>query len=194
MSFSFSRYLISSAPRSGGNLVQAILHSCRVPVVHTHDPLCRLDHYESTGLIILRRRDIFAAAMSNCIVWETGQTIDYVRKEIKPIEISEQSFIDQLGVQVNYRKNHDFTKPYGAIFDFDFEDFVHDNKLIVDRLGLVQDTSLLNLKQLNNPAPYNYKQVVKNYKRLREIFDGLDLDSLKDPFESSYGKEYANYN
>lgn len=188
------RYLISAPPRSGGNLVEAILHSCRTPVIHTHDPRCRLDYYEYTGLIILRRRDIFAAAMSNCIVWATGQDINYPKQQLDPIEVSEQDFINQVAVQVQYRDSHDFSRPYGAIYEFDFEDIIRDQHLVVERLGLDQDPELLHLKQLNNPAPYNYKQVIKNHEKLFALFQTLSLDSLANPFANTYGTEYADYN
>lgn len=174
--------------------MQAILHSCRVPVVRTHDPRCHLDHYESTGLIIIKRQDIFAAAMSNCIVWATGQDIDYPKKHIDPIEISEKAFINQLAVQIHYRHDHDFNRPYHSIYDFNFEDFVQNHGIVLDRLGLKQDPILINLPQLNNPAPYNYQQVIKNHVEIRKIFNTLDLNSLKNPFANNYGKEFANYN
>lgn len=188
------RYLISGPPRTGGNLVQALLQSCRVPVVHTHDPLCTLDHYQTTALVILQRKDVFAAAMSNCIVWATGQDIDYPCKEVRPIYVSEKDFIAQVAVQVTYRNSHDFGRPYGAIYDFVFEDFVNDQRMILENLGLHQDQDLLHLKQLNNPAPYKYQQVVQNHERLKEIFDSLVLTDLTSPWIHSHGKEHANYN
>lgn len=173
--------------------MQAILHSCRVPVVHTHDPLCYLDRYESTGLIIIRRRDLFAAAMSTCIAWITGQTTTYTQRDIDLIEIGLQDFIDHLATQVNYRSCHDFSRPYGAIYDFDFEDFVQDHGMVLKRLGLVQDPALAHIPQLNNPAPYNYQQKVTNHAKIRAVFDSLDLDQLENPFANSYGTDRANY-
>lgn len=187
------RYLISSPPRSGGNLVQAILHSCHVPVVHTHDPRCELDCYKSTALIILRRRDVFAAAMSNCLVWATGQSTEYPISRFDPVEISKTDFLAQVAVQVTYRDSHDFARSYGAVYDFDFEDFVNAHDVITSRLGLKQDPTLLDLKQLNNPAPYNFRQIVKNYQDLYGIFRDLSWESLQNPFAGSYGKERANY-
>lgn len=163
-------------------------------MVHTHDPLCTLDHYQSTGLIILRRRDVFAAVMSTCLVWLTGQTHDYEKKIINPVEISEQDFIDHLAQQITYRSSHDFSRPYGAIYDFDFEDFVGNHQLVINCLGLHQDPTLRNLKQLNNPAPYNYKEVVKNHESLFKLFKSLSLDLLENPFSNTYGKEHADYN
>jgi hypothetical protein len=177
------RYIVSAPTRVGGNLIADLIRSTGPgPVMHTHNPRHKTDNDLITGLIIVRRRDVFSAIMSNCIVWRTGQTTKYDRCTIDPFEITEQEFLYQYIFHVWHFKNHDLSRMYGSVDIFYFEDFVNNHMHVFDRLGLIQEfRRLRNFNFLNN-APYNYKQVIKNYQDLKILFDKTETEHTVNPY------------
>lgn len=188
------RYLVSAPARVGGNLIADIIRSADVPVLHTHDPQCKTDDDSITGLIIVGRRDIFSAIMSNCIVWHTDQTTSYNKHNIDPFAITEQEFRLQYEFHHWHDKNHDLSRSYGLIERFYFEDFVNNHMHVLTRLGLQQN--LNKHLDFSNKAPYNYKQVIRNYQEMKTLFDRLETEHTVNPYikYNRLGIESAEFN
>jgi len=71
------RYLISSPGRTGSHIVIACVRSAGVPALHTHNPFLKTDNDKITGLVLVLRKNLFDAVMSNCIAWHTNQFTQY---------------------------------------------------------------------------------------------------------------------
>jgi len=176
------RYLISAPPRVGGILITNIISSANASALHTHDPQHKTDDDSITGLIIVGRRDIFSAVMSNCIVWHTNQSAIYNQHNIEPFEVIEQDFVLQYADHVWHSKSHDLTRPYGLVETFYFDDFVNNYMHVLTRLGLQQSRQHINYKDLSIKAPYNYKQLVRNHQDLKILFDRLETENVANPY------------
>ena len=178
--------MISAPPRVGGNLIADIIKSAGnkdfLKTTHTHDPCHVPDNYSNTALIITKRRDIFAATMSNCIVWHTQQSTIYNNHNVTPFIVSESEFLWQYAFQIWHSKSHDLTRPYAMVEEFYFEDFVNNHNHVLDRLGL--NSNPFRARRLNflNKAPYDYQHVVINHQKLKILFDGLDPDLVVNPY------------
>jgi len=175
------RYLISAPPRVGGNLFTDIIKSTNTQCVHTHDPQHRTDNDAITGLLIIRRRDVFSAVMSNCVVWHTNQTTIYDQTNIEPFEVTKQNFLLQYASHVWHFKNHDLTRPYGLVETFYFEDFIDDYMHVLTRLGL-RLSDQHDYSNWSARAPYSYKKLVINHQDLKVLFDELELGIVVNPY------------
>jgi hypothetical protein len=124
--------------------------------------------------------------MSNCIVWHTQQSTIYSNQTIVPFTVSEEDFLWQYGFNTWHSKSVDLSRPYAVIEEFYFEDFVNDHQHVLDRLGLVSNTFRARRLNFLNKAPYNYRNVVLNYKQLKVLFDGLDPERTPNPYIDGY--------
>jgi hypothetical protein len=165
-----TQYVISGPARVGGNLLADIIRSCGAKATHTHNPLLEFDDYANVVLIIVNRHDKFAAIMSNCIVWHTGQSVTYNLIKIEPFLVTPETFIQRY--VDNMDQKHDLTRNYKSVNMFWYEDFVNNHEYVCERLNLIQVSPLL-LHAV--PAPYNYKDLIINYQDLKNIFDQLEL-------------------
>jgi len=167
-----TQYVISGPARVGGNLLADIIRSCGAKATHTHNPLLEFDDYANVVLIIVNRHDKFAAIMSNCIVWHTGQSVTYNLIKIEPFLVTPETFIQRYVDNMDQNQKHDLTRNYKSVNMFWYEDFVNNHEYVCERLNLIQVSPLL-LHAV--PAPYNYKDLIINYQDLKNIFDQLEL-------------------
>jgi hypothetical protein len=182
-------FIISGPGRTGGHILLGALVAAGYPVIYTHDPLFERDQYHDLGLIISLRRDLFAATISNAITCRTGQSTDYTIKILDPFDIDIGDYKHVLDIHLKYQARHDLSRGYGLVETFYFEDFVNDYSHIYDRLGIhnfvATDKTTNSLgqdyeseKYFTNKAPYHYKDVVSNWKELKQIFD-LKMSEIK---------------
>jgi hypothetical protein len=166
------KFVVSGPPRVGGNLLASIIRSCGQWTTHTHDPLLEFNNYSKIALIMVDRHDKFAALMSNCIVWKTGQDVTYSQTKVTPFVVTETEFKQQYMLNINYNQKHDLTRPYGLVESFWYEDFVNDHDHITNRLNL-KILPYVPLQTIH--APYNFKELILNYLEIKELFDHLEL-------------------
>ena len=170
-------YIISGPGRTGGHLMINIIKSTGTDSVHyTHDPELYLNNDAETTLIVLDRRDRFAAVMSNAIVHHTGQSVWYENKNIQPFELSPGVFRWAYVQYIDYYRKHDLARPYAAVYKIYFEDFVNNHNYIkkilnLPNLPVAPDSKIYKL--LNSPAPYNYKDIVVNWEKLQRLYNQL---------------------
>lgn len=170
-----------------------ILQACGYLPLYTHDPLCQCKDFSDVNLLMIKRRDIFATVMSNCIAWKTGQTVDYQKKEIDPFEVDSEKFLSQWCAAEMYQSYHDLSRSYKRVEEFVYEDIIQDYSIVIDRLGLELKTDFSEIQNLNNAAPYNYKEVIKNWQELRKLFETVDISTIPNVYTGHHGKRYADF-
>jgi hypothetical protein len=192
-------FIVSGPGRTGGHVLAGILVAAGYPVIYTHDPLFERDQYNSYGLLICLRRDIFAAVLSNAITHKTGQSTEYKDQTIEPFSINPGEFKWMIDYYLQYQYQHDLSREYGLVEIFYFEDFVNDHFHVSKRLNIknarrFSRTTTNSLGQqyefrklLTNKAPYHYTDIVINWKELKGIFDQIE-HKLKDSHTSYIAK------
>ena len=122
---------MSGPPRTGGHLLLGIIQSADVLALHTHNPRYKTHNDRLATLIKLRRRDIFAALMSNCLVWHTGQSTDYTKLDIEPFSVPLSQFEFHYAGHLYHHAIDVKEARFGTVVDMYFEDFVnnHDHAL-----------------------------------------------------------------
>jgi hypothetical protein len=163
-------YIISGAGRTGGHLLKGIIESAGVEsVVYTHDPELDLGDDLNTTLVILDRRDRFAALMSNAITQHTGQSTIYDNNTIEPFAVDPGHFKWHFDRYMNYYRSHDLSRLYAGVYKMYLEDFVSDHDVARHILGL--PASKAKLPPLaRNPAPYNFENIVTNWFELKTVY------------------------
>lgn len=171
------RYIISGPGRVGGHLLEGIIRtSGATEVIRTHDPTLSMGNDLDTTLIVLDRRDRFAAMMSNAIVRHTNQSTDYPKKKIEPFELNPGMFRWEYVKYFDYYRSHDLSRPYAAVFKMYFEDFVNDHsdvKRILNLPTVDVDKKSPAWNLMHSPAPYNFKDVITNWPKLKLLFEQL---------------------
>lgn len=161
-------YIISGSGRTGTHLLAAIIDSAGSSAISTHDPAYFTGNDSTTALIMVDRRDVFVAVMSNLLVWHSKQSTEY-KKTIEPYTESEETFRLLYRSHKEYLPKHDLTRPYGLVEKFYYEDFVNDYSHVLNRLGLTAVTSITTV-----PAPYNYREIILNHEALRQVYESLE--------------------
>ena len=174
------RWLVSGPPRTGGHLLLGILQSAGVLSLHTHNPRYRTKNDRLATLIRLRRRDIFSALMSNCLVWHTGQSTCYSNAEVMPFTVSKNDFLMHYAGHVFYHTTNIQQQRFATVTNLYFEDFVNNNNFALTELGI---TSAATTTQFTSrKCPYNYLNTIENHHELRDYFNSLqqqDITTLK---------------
>ena len=170
-------YIVSGPGRVGGHLLQGIIQSTGAENVYrTHDPMLSVGDDSNTTLIILDRRDRFAAMMSNAIVRHTGQSTGYSNKHIEPFELEPGLFRWEYVKYTDYYNKHDLSRLYAAVHKFYFEDFVSDHSQVKQILNLpnvpVKKGSTA-WNSLHNAAPYRYEDIITNWNKLKTLYQRL---------------------
>lgn len=164
-------YIVSGPGRVGGHLLASIIRSAgQTSVHHTHDPGLSLGSDRDTTLIVLDRRDRFAAILSNAIAQHTAQTTEYARRVIEPFELEPGMFRWGYVKHIDHYRGYDLSRPYAAVHKIYFEDFVNDSQYVNRLLNLGSKDSGIR----SQPAPYNYQQIVTNWPKLKRLFDLLE--------------------
>jgi len=174
-----SHYIVSGPGRVGGHLVLGAILSAGVRATRTHDPNFSFGCDQDTALILVDRRDRFAAVMSNCIVWHTGQSTDYPIDQLEPFLVDPEQFLYLCQQHFDYYRRHDF-RPYAQVKMFYYCDVVCDNNLVLDQCGLQKQSGKYSNQDeidrlMHSPAPYNYKQTVVNWLDLLQLYEEFSL-------------------
>lgn len=147
-------------------------------MLHTHNPFLPTDDDTVTVLVLVQRRDLFAAVMSQCITWRTGQSTSYHDPDPKPFAVRSEVFEDLYYRQKYYTASHDLTRAWAKIETVYFEDFIDNYNCIFEQLCLTPRPELLASevvqKAWTHPAPYNFKNIVTNHEQCRSWFDRLE--------------------
>ena len=167
------RWLVSGPPRTGGHLLLGLIRSAGVLALHTHNPRYRTRNDSMATLIKLRRRNIFAALMSNCLVWHTGQSTDYIQLEVEPFQVSLAEFRTHYAGHLYHHAIDIKEARFNDVVDMYLEDFQHNHYCALEQLGLTNvgkifDQSLTKL--IHNKSPYDYRDIVINHHELLQYF------------------------
>jgi len=157
------KYLIVGSGRSGGNLLRDIIRNTGTGATYRH---AFEEGYDKT--IVLNRRNIFDAIMSNVIVNNSNQTTSY-RDDIIPFVASELVFKIKLSQHLMFYKNlESLLDPNNTLYWY-FEDFVDNYDHVYSSLGL----PVPKLIDVQTKAPYNYKDKVLNWKEMLIIYNNF---------------------
>lgn len=170
-------YIVSGPARCGGHLLAGIIMSAVQSVTRTHDPGLTLDDDTNTCLIMIDRRDRFAAIMSNLIATKTGQTTHYNNISIDPFEGDENEFRYYYKQHKAYFNQHDLSRLYHRVDKLYYEDFCNNHEFVYQRLGILKSDNINNgevYRLLNTPAPYNFKDIIINHAELKNLFNDLE--------------------
>ena len=173
------RYIVSSPGRVASHIVQAMIQSCGKLAIHTHYPFYKTDNDTITGLVMVTKRNLFDAIMSNLVVNHTGQTTEYNKKEFVKFVVGKEQFEFQYNWHRWYLNNHDLSRPYGSVHTIYFEDFIDNYNHIPTVLGLTVDHTH---DQEINPnftkkAPYSYNELVINKDECRSWYQTLNVSA-----------------
>lgn len=158
---------MSSAPRVGSHYVMSVINASGRPAVKTHNHRLELDDYSKWTLIMLDRRDSFAAMMSQIITNHTKQFDSY------PVICQDTVVVDCAAegceLWYTYRTNrdylagHDFTRPYAKVLRMWFEDVIGRPHWICKRLNI----QLSKTVAYSTKSPYNYRSMISNWEECR---------------------------
>ena len=168
---------MSGPGRVGGHLVLGVLKSAGMIAARTHDPDFTYGDDANTALVLVDRRDRFAAIMSNCLVWHTGQSTHYDVRDIKPFVMDSIDFEYLCREHHTYFQRHDLSRPFALVNTVYYEEFAKDAQKLLLMLGIQQtyeidpDTQEEVGRLMKNPAPYNFKQVILNWQDLQQHYD-----------------------
>jgi hypothetical protein len=143
----------------------AIIRAADRPAVKTHDPRLELDDYTQWTLILLNRRDRFAALMSTMIMDHTKQFSRYphICKDRWSVQCDTRTssfYIVYWALREKYMMSHDFLKPYGRVIQMWYEDFVTDPGWVYRKLGLTQKKPI----EYPDRSPYDYREMIINWE------------------------------
>ena len=168
-------YLVTSAGRSGSIFLTELIKCCGYRTIHTHD-LVPLPPHPQSNLIICDRKDLFASIMSMCVAKRTNEYVQYSRKTIEPFEIDCNGPESEFAYQFRWHKWYQQTcltcknsTLYKNIEVFYFEDFIHNNQTVLDRLNITLTSSVSN----STKSPHRIKQLIKNYNQCKDMFNLL---------------------
>lgn len=132
-------------------------------------------------LVLMDRRDEFAAVMSNILVWRTKQATHYASKPA-PLEVLNQEFFDMLAVHRSRVDRIDKHRGWAEIHKFWYEDILHDHEKFTRALELQFDDVAYqqNKYLLHNVAPYNYRELIVNHEQLWEYYREIKNQPLFD--------------
>jgi len=140
-------------------------------VIHTHEATLDLPSDDAIA-VVCSRRDVFASVLSLSFSAETKQFHYFPTSAINPIE---PFYID---VEVFKSLHHYYNQFYKIInqrsfnkrIDVCYEDVHADLKHLFSKFNIDQELSYTMLK-----TPYDYTQVVLNYKELKDLHNDLIL-------------------
>ena len=157
------KYLILGSGRCGGHLLRDIILSTKnnATYLHTFDV-----GYDKT--IVLNRRNIFNAVMSNIIVNNSNQTTSYPN-DVVPFIASVNVFKINLSQHFQFYKNLELLLDPNNTLHWYFEDFVNNYDYVYSSLGL----SVPKLIDVQIKAPYNYKDKVLNWKEMLIVYNNF---------------------
>lgn len=165
------QYLVCGPSRVGGHLITEIIKTSGIYAIHTHEGHIKGWDDTVTALILVDRRDIFSAIMSNCLFYYTKQWSEYNQTLVDPYQESEEQFKKLYYLHKNQIKKCDLSKPYKLIKQFYYEDFVNNYNYVYDELNI---TPLPGKKITTKPAPYNYRNIIINHEKLYELYTQLE--------------------
>ena len=152
-----------------------LIQSADVPVRRIHDINYTNGNDPGTVWIKVDRVEIFDAVCSNIIANRTSQTTHYDRCEIEPFYVDKNEFISFYQKHLDHRQSYETKRNFARTETFWYEEFVHNWPSVWDKLKLTLKQELLDSPgiqhMINYPAPYNYKDIIINYKELRELLE-----------------------
>ena len=166
-------YVICGPGRCGGHLLMGLIQSAGVKVTRTHDINYTNGNDSATVWIKVDRVEIFDAVCSNIIANRTSQTTHYDRCQITPFYAGKNEFISLYQRHIDYKRPYETARNFAKTEVFWYENFAQNWDSVWNRLGLKCRQQLLDSPEIqrliNVPAPYNYRDVIINYKELKEF-------------------------
>ncbi len=166
-------YVICGPGRCGSHLLMGLIQSAGLPVIRTHDIKYTNGNDANTVWIKVDRVEIFKAVCSNIIANRTSQTTHYDRTEIEPFYVDRSEFLHFYAGHLDYRQPYDTARNFAKTEVFFYESFARNWQSVWKRLKISPNPELIisdDIRRLiNMPAPYNYRNVIINYKELRKF-------------------------
>lgn len=192
-----SKYLVSSAGRSGCHLVTSLIRSCGKISQHTHDPFFLPSQFgdpdgKDSVIVLLERRDLFSAIMSMLLGKRTQQWGTYPETHIQQFAVDcdgvESEFAHQYSWHKNYIKSCTTLQYFSEVKHMYFEDIVADYDHVFRQL----DISPVQPLNLSPKAPYSYLDIVQNVQECRKMFDWLEENHVFVPIQKAYDHNLPN--
>jgi hypothetical protein len=179
-------YVVSSGGRSGCHLVAALISRSRFQAAHTHNPYFNPQNKSAT-LVLLQRRDLFAAIMSMLVGGRTQQWSSYPKKTIPRFRVDCNSENSEFDCQYYWHKNYILTalstvQYYQAVKLLEFEDVINNFNHVFDQLGITPSWN----GSLPEKSPYSYVDIIENIDECRAKFDKLQSTYVFSPIKWKY--------
>lgn len=149
-----------------------LIQSAEVPAIRIHDINYTNGKDSNTVWIKVDRVGIFDAVCSNIIANRTSQTTHYDLSEIDPFYVAKNEFVSLYRKHLDHRQSYETKRNFARIETFWYEEFVNNWQSVWDRLELTFKQELLDSpgiqRLVNLPAPYNYRDIIINYRELKE--------------------------
>lgn len=183
-------YIVTGGTRVGGHLLTGIIRQSGEKAYHTHQhdlkDIVKHFHleqgqtvpYQDICLIVNNRYNVFNAVMSNLVARQVNQwSHDYPITKVEPFQVDENDLLYNIRAHYEYYTKYDFTLPWAKVEFFYFEDYVSNHNHVRERLKLCDIPSVLkgnrrkaHVNQMMIKAPYNYKDIVTNWKDLHSKY------------------------
>lgn len=184
------QYIVTSPTRVGSHYLISLINSTDAWATKTHNPYLKTV-YEHTCLVILRRRDVFAAIMSSCIADRFKEYATYSNKKHKTFAIdcsASGEFANHFRFNKWYYPQINQTLPWARIEHLYFEDFFNNHQIVFDRLNLIP------IKEIKLPvrSPNRYQDLVTNIEECREFYHRLvTTEKWFTPINKKIGEEMS---
>ena len=153
--------------------IEETLKFCNTVVVHTHNKNFLKDFNldpKNVTLIISKRRDMFAALMSNAISRRTKESVGYTNKKIEPFSIDANKFLALKLYVDKFYDDINLTLPYKKTTTIFYEDMLqYGVPHLMEKLNIPPDT-IYTASYVYGRSPYDYKRCVLNWEELFNIY------------------------
>lgn len=128
------------------------------------------DWRQTCALLVTRRRDTFAQAMSFIMAEHTDEWFTYTNKPVEAFDLDPQAFLSrQRGCELwNQAFDRDIRPLYTRVIDFEFEELLVQGDKVEDhvaqRLGIPNPNG--HKDWLINRNPRDYRRLVRNWRDL----------------------------
>lgn len=138
-----------------------------IGIIHSHEPNPKSTVDRSKYILIIsRRRDTFASAISEVIARHTHECENYTDKKILPFTVAVEEFKYILDVRRDFYRAIN-TTGYAKIFTVCFEDMLNYTNYLFERLDFENVTPM---PVITKECPYHGIDIIENYSELEKYW------------------------